>query len=211
MGWKDIFMMSKQTEAFHELLAEQSRVGVQMANLLRAYIQETDPSKRNKIAQDASDLEHLGDRYRIQILDQLKQTFVTPFDREDINDLSRSLDDIVDYAENTIKELSLYEISISETITTMVDILCEGTVVLDSAVRLLGKSPSEASDLVAKVKSCENRMEGTYRRGIAALSEGEDVLYLIKLREVYRHLSNSADHMDEAANSLMRIAIKGSK
>lgn len=208
MGWKDIFTMSKQVAAFHELLAEQSEVCVQMTELLRAYIHEDNEERREAIAEQASDLEHKGDRDRIMLLDHLQQTFVTPFDREDINDLSRALDDIVDYAENTIKEVLIYQIVVDETLERMVDILCEGCVGLHKAVSLLGKSLRDASDAAVDVKTYENRMEGAYRKGIAALSEESDVHYLIKIREVYRHLSNAADRMDSAANVLMRVAIK---
>ncbi|RIV19225.1 DUF47 family protein [Alicyclobacillaceae bacterium I2511] len=208
MSWKDIFMMSRQVRAFHEVLAEQSHVAVQMVQLLQSYVGETVGQQREVIAEQASDLEHDGDRLRIMILDQLQQTFVTPFDREDINDLSRALDDIVDYAENTIKEILIYQIAVNETLLSMMETLQQGTVLLDNAMQLLGTSIREANDVAVGVKACENKMEGIYRRAIANLSVEEDVHYLIKIREVYRHLSNAADRMDAAANVLMRIAIK---
>lgn len=208
MGWKDIFMMSRQVRAFHEVLAEQSHVAVQMVELLQSYVDESQRAQREVIAEQASDLEHAGDRLRIMILDQLQQTFVTPFDREDINDLSRALDDIVDYAENTIKEILIYQIVVNETLLSMIDTLQQGTLSLDKAMQLLGSSIREANDVAVEVKSCENKMEGIYRRAIASLSEEEDLHYVIKIREVYRHLSNAADRMDAAANVLMRIAIK---
>ncbi|WP_430626329.1 DUF47 domain-containing protein [Sulfobacillus thermotolerans] len=102
MSWKDIFQMSRQVQNFDRLLADQSQYAVTMVGLLKAYVENgSDETKQRQIAEQASDLEHAGDRARITIVEQLYHTFVTPFDREDINDLSQALDDIVDYAENS--------------------------------------------------------------------------------------------------------------
>ncbi|MDA8194561.1 MAG: DUF47 family protein [Thermaerobacter sp.] len=210
MSWKDIFMISRQVQTFHDVLAEQAHIAVQMVQLLQSYVDEKQKEGRLELAEQASDLEHAGDRVRMMIVDQLQQTFVTPFDREDINDLSQALDDIVDYAENTIKEIAIYQIRVNDILRAMVGILHQGTVALDEAVGLLGPSMRHANEAAVKAKSSENKMEGMYRKAIATLSEEDDIHYLIKIREVYRHLGNAADRMDAAANVLMRIAIKQS-
>lgn len=208
MSWKDIFLMSRQVQTFDRLLAGQSRCAVQMIGLLQEYVDSADETRRAQIAEEASDLEHAGDKARITIVEQLYRTFVTPFDREDINDLSQALDDIVDYAENTIKELVLYRVPISPPLQEMIPVMAEGTQALAQAVDLLPASLHSAGDHAVHAKSCENKMEGIYRHAIADLGSEDDIHTLIKMREIYRHLSNAADRMDLAANILMRIAIK---
>lgn len=208
MSWKDIFLMSRQVQTFDRLLADQARCAVQMIALLQEYVDSTDETRRAQIAEEASDLEHAGDKARITIVEQLYRTFVTPFDREDINDLSQALDDIVDYAENTIKELVLYRVPISPPLQEMIPVMAEGTQALAHAVELLPASLHSAGDHAVHAKSCENKMEGIYRHAIADLGSEDDIHALIKMREIYRHLSNAADRMDLAANILMRIAIK---
>ena len=208
MSWKDIFLMSRQVQTFDRLLAGQARCAVQMIGLLQEYVDSTDETRRAQIAEEASDLEHAGDKARVTIVEQLYRTFVTPFDREDINDLSQALDDIVDYAENTIKELVLYRVPISPPLQEMIPVMAEGTQALAQAVELLPASLHSAGDHAVHAKSCENKMEGIYRHAIADLGSEDDIHTLIKMREIYRHLSNAADRMDLAANILMRIAIK---
>ncbi|AUW93802.1 MAG: DUF47 domain-containing protein [Sulfobacillus thermosulfidooxidans] len=209
MSWKDIFQMSRQVQNFDRLLADQSQYAVTMVGLLKAYVENgSDETKQRQIAEQASDLEHAGDRARITIVEQLYHTFVTPFDREDINDLSQALDDIVDYAENSIKELALYQTTITSELLQMIDVMGEGTAALAEAVQLLPTSLRNAGDHAVRAKTCENKMEGLYRRAIADLGSVDDIHALIKMREIYRHLSNAADRMDQAANVLIRVAIK---
>lgn len=208
MSWKDIFKMSGQIRTFDRVLADQAHCAVQMVALLQKYIECTEEGERMHIAQEASDLEHDGDRSRSIIVEQLYQTFVTPFDREDINDLSEGLDDIVDYAENTIKEIALYRVDITGDLQRMIPVLAEGTQALAHAVELLPTSLHTAGDKAVAAKRCENQMEDIYRHAIADLTQEDDLHILIKMREIYRHLSNAADRLDLVANILIRIAIK---
>jgi hypothetical protein len=69
-----------------------------------------------------------------------------------------------------------------------------------------------ANDHAVRAKALENRVENVYREAIAALFVGtknvNDVVEMLKLREIYRHLSNAADRGDEAANVIGDIVVK---
>ena len=72
--------------------------------------------------------------------------------------------------------------------------------------------PNVASEHAVRAKALENRMETVYREAVADLFRGpkdvEHVVEMLKLREIYRHLSNSADRGDEAANIIGDIVVK---
>jgi len=59
-----------------------------------------------------------------------------------------------------------------------------------------------------KAKKCENKVESLYRHSIAALLMGDDIKYIIKMRELYRHLSNCADRIDETSDLICHILLK---
>ncbi len=212
MGWMNVFGGSKQIHQFYELLNAQGRVAQSMTDLLMRYIHATmsaaTPEQLADIRDQADKLEHTGDHWRQMIVDLLAETFVTPFDREDINDLSRAVDDIVDYCENTIKEIQLFEIVPNAFIVDMVLVMGQGVGELDKALQSLSGDRTRSRTQAMAAKFQENKMEGIYRRAIADLSHLDDIHELIKFREIYRHLSNAADRLDTAANLLIRIIIK---
>ena len=59
-----------------------------------------------EIAEELSLKEKDADEVRRILIDELNRTFVTPFDREDIFALSRSIDDVMDYADSTVSEIA---------------------------------------------------------------------------------------------------------
>lgn len=206
MSWKDIFVPTQQV--FYGLLCDQMTVAEEITGLLERYILVENEEERASIAERASDCEHDGDRRRQALMEKLQGTFVTPIDREDLNDLSRAIDDIIDYNENTIKEIAIYEIRIDDPIRDMVATMRMAVDHLATAIQLLARDPRAANQAAMKTKSMENKMEGIYRRAIAELTHEPDIHYLIKAREVYRHLSNAADRADGAANVINSIIVK---
>ncbi|MCL4319224.1 MAG: DUF47 family protein [Firmicutes bacterium] len=206
MSWKDIFVPSQQ--AFYDLLAGQMEVAKDITDVLQRYISTTVAAERSLLASKASELEHEGDRRRKSLMDRLEKTFVTPIDREDLNDLSRAIDDIVDYNENTIKEIAIYQIQIDESIREMVETMQQAVAHLTEAITQLSSDLHRANQEALTTKSMENKMEGIYRRAIAQLTDEADIHYIIKVREVYRHLSNAADRADGAADVINSIVVK---
>nr|WP_207711567.1 DUF47 family protein [Sulfobacillus harzensis] len=172
------------------------------------YIKADNFEDKESIAATAGELEHQADAARQELMDRLSQTFVTPFDREDINELSRAIDDIADYAENTIKEIRLYQVETDQFIRDMVRTLHDAVQALAEAVAMLTQDGQAANRAAMVAKSLENKMEGLYRKAIAHFSPETPVHYLIKMREVYRHLSNAADRVDLAANVINSIVVK---
>jgi uncharacterized protein Yka (UPF0111/DUF47 family) len=80
------------------------------------------------------------------------------------------------------------------------------------AVNRLEEHAGVAGDHAQRAKALENRVENVYREALADLfctaTDIEDVVRMLKLREVYRHLSNAADRGDEAANVIADVVVK---
>jgi predicted phosphate transport protein (TIGR00153 family) len=153
-------------------------------------------------------IEREGDELRRILIEELDQTFVTPLDREDIYALSRAIDDVVDYANTTVDEMEIYEVRGDEHIKEMVNILRKVARELNDAVKILKDYPKIALEHAVQAKSYENQMEKAYHLALAHLFKGTDTVYMLKMREIYRHLSNAADRGDEAADIISSVVMK---
>ena len=153
-----------------------------------------------------------ADEVRRILIDELNRTFVTPFDREDIFALSRSIDDVLDYAHTTVAEMEVLEVPATPYMQRIASLLKDAANEIYLSVQRLQKHPSVAIDHAQRAKALENRVEAVYRDAIADLFSGPEdihhVLEMLKMREVYRHLSNAADRGDEAANVISDIVVK---
>ena len=154
------------------------------------------------------DIERQADELRRIVIEELNQTFVTPFDRDDIFSLSRAIDDVMDYADRTVDEMEIYEVKPNNHVVQMIDILRKAARELNDSIRLIQKYPNIALEHATKAKAAENEMENAYHRALAELFKGTDTVYMLKMREIYRHLSNAADRGDEAANLIGDIVVK---
>ena len=203
-----IFSRKKKPNRFLELLIQQAKYAVDGTDALREYIQQPDKS----LARQVSKIEKEADETRRILIDELNHTFVTPFDREDIFALSMNIDDVLDYADTTVDELDMFKVSPNEYIERMVSLLADAATELYRAVLRLEDHPSVANDHAVRAKALENRVEQVYREALAHLFDKPDslegVMEILKLREIYRHLSNAADRGDEAANVIGDIVVK---
>ena len=91
----------RREEVFNKLIEEQASLSYEGLRLLVKYLETQDPD----IAEQLALREKEADEVRRILIDELNRSFVTPFDREDIFTLSRSIDDVVDYADSTVSEM----------------------------------------------------------------------------------------------------------
>ena len=193
---------------FLQLLQAQAAKTLEGLRFLEQYAREggADTAEKLRVAEAEED------ELRRILIDELNRSFVTPFDREDIFALSRALDDVLDYAYSTVDEMEILKVEPDPYVHKMARLLREGAEELDLAVQTLKTRPQVANDHAVRAKLIENQAEKMYREALKHLFEGitaiEDVVYVLKMREVYRHLSNAADRGDEAANVIGDIVVK---
>jgi len=193
-------------EKFFDLLSRQANKTLEGLDALWNFVENSTKGNANAVRT----IEREADDLRRIIIEELDRTFVTPIDREDIYSLSGAIDDIVDYANTTVDEMEIYEVKGDAHIKEMVNILRKAALEISEAVKILGQYPKIASEHAIQAKAYENTMEKAYHLAIADLFKGTDTVYMLKMREIYRHLSNAADRGDEAANIISSIVMKHS-
>jgi predicted phosphate transport protein (TIGR00153 family) len=202
------FSRRKKSNRFLELLIQQAEFTVKGLEALKLYMQQPDIA----IAEQVSKIESEEDEVRRILIDELNRTFVTPFDREDIFTLSLTIDDILDYAEETIDRMATLNVAPNQFLERMVSLLTDAAVEIQRGVSEIVDHPNVANDHAVRAKALENQVEKVYREALADLfSDPEDlndVMEILKLREIYRHLSNAADRGDQAANVIGDIVVK---
>jgi predicted phosphate transport protein (TIGR00153 family) len=189
---------------FYSLLLEQARCVDKGMSALVLYMKDPQYINGERVLR----LEEEADDIRARVATELNQAFVTPIDREDINNLSRSIDDIIDYAKTTVEEMMALQVSPTPDMIRMAEGLHEAATAIAEAVGFLKKDLARANERVIFAKKRENFVEHCYREALVELFKGENVVGILKVREIYRHLSNAADRGDEAANIIGDVIVK---
>ena len=201
-------VFQRKQNPFFELLVKQSDKTLQGISALESFMKHPDIS----LAKEVERLEKEADEVRRTLVQELNRSFVTPIDREDIFALSRTVDDILDYGYTTINEMLTFDVKPNDYLASMVITLREATNEIYLALLQLGNNPQVVLEHASRAKKLENEVELIYREALSKLFNKADdigeVLYILKLREIYRHLSNAADRVDEAGNALSDIAVK---
>ena len=189
---------------FFKMLANQAAKTREGMAALRDFIEQVTEEKGNRV----KEIEKEADEARRVLVEELTKSFVTPIDREDIFSLSRAIDDMVDYAKSTVNEMLLFKVERNEHLKKMAQALCESAEHLSLAIDELKRKQKSCFQHLIRAKKVENYVEHLYHEALAELFQSKDFIHILKLREIYRHLSNAADRGDEAANIIGDIAVK---
>jgi uncharacterized protein len=198
----NIFLPKKSN--FYKMLFDQAQVTVEGMDYLHKYMK----TKDEKLSERLNESEGVADLKRRVLLDELDKTFITPFDREDIYTLSRAIDDIIDYGDTTAEEMKLFELEAADELYEMTGIILEMTKAICRAVEYLENNKNISNEHALKAKALENQVEKLYRNSLVKLFKNDDIRYILKMREIYRHISNCADKGDLAADVIGHIIIK---
>jgi len=202
-GW-----FSRKPDHLIERLRQQCALGTEATVALIDYMEK--PSKKN--AQRVRQLEKDADELLRMLVDELNRTFVTPIDREDLYKLSRAVDDILDDTWFTINEMDILEVEPNPYLRDMAARLVTGAEEIKLAVERLSDHPGVASTHATRAKAVRNDMEQLYAKALADLfrkpKDLDNVIMMLKLREIYRHLFHAGGRIGDAANTIDDIVVK---
>lgn len=202
--WLSKMFRPAQADRFYALLFQHAALLCEASAKLLAYIETGDA----KLSDQVHDIENQGDLTLRDMIDALQDTFVTPIDRQDLYSLSEAMDRMLDYLNNAARELKIFAIGATPEMVEMGRILSEATNSILDAVTALQKEPKQAVDGARAAINAEHRMEEVYRRTIAVLFDEPDLPRALKRREIYRHLSNSADRAEAIGRLIRKIVVK---
>lgn len=155
------------------------------------------------------EIESRGDEMTHKLIRTLNQSFITPFDREDIHRLASSLDDVLDFVNAASKRLELYKIqNPGAAAGELAKIIVGQTEELAKAIPRLEHGEGVLQHCV-EINRLENKADLVCRTAIGDLFEHEkDPITLIKLKEFYEVLEAATDKAEDAANVLEAVVLK---
>jgi predicted phosphate transport protein (TIGR00153 family) len=154
-------------------------------------------------------IEREGDELTHAILTKLNQTFITPFDREDIHELASKLDDVLDFINASGARLVMYRITAPPPAAgELAKIILMQSQELQKAVSLMQKNGNILAHCV-EINRLENEADMVSQHAIAKLFEYEkDPINLIKVKELLEFLERATDKAEDVANVLETVVLK---
>jgi hypothetical protein len=199
--------------SFFPLFESDAKNLLKASVLLKELMDCIDSSEHERIYKEIRDVEHIGDEITIKTYEQLNKSFITPFDREDIHELTAHIDDVVDTINGIARRIFLYRPKKMMPIyKEMAQMIFEGAKELESAVIGL-KDPVANKAKITRgcgiVTAIEHKADELYFQGIAELFEKEeDTKELLKNNKILEMLERCVDEEEDVTDTLKSIMIK---
>lgn len=204
-------MLFKKKDIFFKTLEDMADTLVEAVEYFAKGV--SDLSDVSAFAKRMKELESQCDQYTHTILKELNKTFITPIEREDIMELAKSLDDVVDGIEACASRFEMYHIrEKDEYITLFADILVRCAHQIKNAIYLLTQKKLLAiREPNIALNELENQADDVLRVSVTSLfSNVTDPIELIKRKEIYERLEQTTDYCEDVANTLESIIMRNS-
>jgi len=168
---------------------------------------------RKPVAAEIRKLESHCDRLTEQILDELNNNFITPFDREDIHALSSDFDDLLDLINGSAKRIILYKPKeLTPSMTELAEHIKDSAVCIQIAVNELDKvkrDPSVVKAQCRRLHELENSADDVYENFlITSFENPDDAIELMKKVEIIQLLESATDAAYHVSDVFRTIIVK---
>jgi uncharacterized protein len=186
---------------------------VKAAYLLKELMSTEDMVEHERIHKEIVNIEHIGDEITNKTYVQLNKSFITPFDREDIHELTAHIDDVVDSINGISRRICLYKPKkLIPAYPQMAGLIVEAAIEIKNAIHCLKDPVANKIELTAacdKVKDIEHRADELYFEGVQQLFEKEeDPKELLKNNKILEIMERCVDEEEDVTDTLKAILIK---
>lgn len=199
--------------SFYPLFEKDAQNLIRTAEVLKLLMATEDIEQQIIYVNKIKELEKVGDDITHTIFDQLNKSFITPFDREDIQEFASNIDDVVDTINGVGQRILLYKPK------TYIPVFLEFAEVIYQAAKEIEHSVDLMKDPAINknkiIESCitintlENKGDDLYHQGISMLFENEkDPFELIKKKEILETLEKSVDKAEDVSDAIKTIMVK---
>jgi len=202
-----------RNERFFDMFNRSAANNLEAATRLVELLNSCDDMDRK--ARRMKDIEHAGDEITHDLFAALARTFVTPLDREDIGNLAASLDDVVDWIEETARRMRLYKIREATPLARQF-----GKIILEQCQQIAVAVPylearkfgAELDKVAAEVHRLENEADDLLADAVASLYDGvtevPQLIDAIRWGDIYQLLEDATDRAEHVAVVLQNIGLK---
>ena len=202
-----VFRLIPKEERFYDdftAMASQIRHGAELLDQMMA----PDRPIWDK-ADEIKEVEHKCDFLTHEIIQRLNRTFVTPLDREDIHELARSLDDVMDAIDASASIVRLYHIeSVRPGARELTRLVRDSAEQVVCAIKALEKRKGVA-ECAVEINRLENEADRAHQAAVQALfNEEKDAIVIMKWKEILDFLEQATDRCEDVANVLEGVVVK---
>jgi len=208
---------------FYGMMVEHCDLVARAMDVFLAFMETGDVAKGEQVRA----MEKEGDELKSRQMEVLNHAFATPMDREDIYRAIMAIDEILNYAKTTIREMEALDVQPDAHMAEIARLLRDGTHSLRDGYAKLSVKPMDGEADAAAARKAERKMEQTYRRALVHLYDRDTNLKLLvqksdataadalsmaldifRTREIYRDMYGAADKLLEASRVLHDIVVK---
>jgi len=205
-----VFSILPRETGFFNFFDDASNILVRCAEAYADLVK--DYSRRDEYIAKIRQYEHECDFIVHKTLEKLDTTFITPFDREDIQSLMKAMDDVIDEIDAASKRLTLYQIrEPSVWLIKQTDILVRSTQLVANAVKRLRnlRKPNGLHDDLVEIHRLENVGDENNHSAVADLyANTTDAILAMKWKEIYDLTERAIDCCEDIANTIEAIVLK---
>ena len=203
--------IKKKKDIFFETLENMADTVVQAADYFSQHVSNLQDV--TLFANEMKRYESKCDDYVHTIITELNKTFITPIERDDIMELTTTLDDVLDGIEATTSRFYMYQlVEPDEFIVQFAEILRQSAYEIQKAIHLLSQKKLLAiREYTIRLNDLENQGDEVLRNCIKNLfATVSDPIELIKRKEIYERLETTTDACEHVANVLESIIMRNS-
>ncbi|MBV9066759.1 MAG: DUF47 domain-containing protein [Methylobacteriaceae bacterium] len=210
LGWFRALM--PKDDRFFDLFARHSRTLVDGAVALQQVLQGGEAMQEH--ARTVMAREQEADDITREVLLAVRRTFITPFDRSDIQDLIQSMDDAIDQMNKTVKAINLFEVrsfspnmqEIGAAIVRVAELTAEAVPLL----KAIGTNTTKIGAFVEEVMRVEDRADELHEVGLKVLFRqgATNPMDYIVGSELLDHLEKVVDRFEDVANKVNSIMVE---
>jgi len=202
--------MAKGDKFYFDNFVASTALSKEAAEYLVTCLENYDPNNIETMLKQMHEIEHQADVKKHEMSAALAKAFVTPVDREDLDMLSRQLDDVTDEIEevlqkfyvNNIQAVEPAAVEFAQKIVNACSLMCDLMAEFENFKRSKNIKP-----LIIKINDVEEECDALYLTSMRALSkDATDPLHVIAWRDIYRCLEACADaceHVSECVGSVI--------
>ena len=204
----------KREKHFFPTYAKQAETAQIASKYLKELVKSDDPEERKLLSRMIKKQETTGDELLREFYVELNETFITPFDREDMNALAMCLDNFLDFINHSAKTILMYNPKkIDKQIKEIIDNIHEDATIMEIFNLLddLGKNHQQISELCQKVTLIEHAVDDIYGDYISYLfSNEQDEIELLKYKEIAQVVEDTTDRAKDVTSTVKCLIIKES-
>jgi uncharacterized protein Yka (UPF0111/DUF47 family) len=162
------------------------------------------------LTQQVKQIEHDGDTIMRRVVHELRHSFVTPYDREDIYGLAQAIDDVIDHIEEGVALFDIYQVNaVPEHAKHQAALLQRATYEIAMALRSLDK-PQITEGHWQTVHTIEDEGDALFRAAMKQLVSScyDEPTTIICWRDIYRQFEDAIDSCERAATVLEAVGVK---